>query len=180
MDVDLANLRLLDEEEEAFQEDSASVDQNHQFCLLGYGESFCPFRLQIESSKIVFGWDLSLRAVAWRRGTVVSRWLRQADRSQLSSEKMEKKFQSSDEVKDSESNSRGDLWNQSSNTNLIPLKSNQLISNTGPVNWRNLGIGVLNSIDVVNGPTDLMLKEENDPLFQLEGNVPRKLENLGR
>ncbi|MBA0577582.1 hypothetical protein Golob_027778 [Gossypium lobatum] len=36
------------------------------FCFicgrLGHWESFCPFRLQVEPSKITFGWDLSLRA----------------------------------------------------------------------------------------------------------------------
>ncbi|MBA0654479.1 hypothetical protein Goklo_021481 [Gossypium klotzschianum] len=41
------------------------------FCFicgkLGHGESFCPLRLRIEPSKIVFGWDLSLRAVVGRR-----------------------------------------------------------------------------------------------------------------
>ncbi|KAH1082362.1 hypothetical protein J1N35_022123 [Gossypium stocksii] len=37
------------------------------FCFVcgktGHGESFCPLRLGIEPSKIVFGWDSSLRAV---------------------------------------------------------------------------------------------------------------------
>ncbi|MBA0605222.1 hypothetical protein Godav_017814 [Gossypium davidsonii] len=46
---------------------------------LGHGESYCPFRLQFEPSKIVFGWDLSLRAVVRRRNTAVNRWLRAAD-----------------------------------------------------------------------------------------------------
>ncbi|MBA0753035.1 hypothetical protein Gogos_022085 [Gossypium gossypioides] len=44
------------------------------FCFicgkLGHGESYCPFRLTIDSSKIVFGWDLSLRAVVRRRNMV--------------------------------------------------------------------------------------------------------------
>ncbi|MBA0574714.1 hypothetical protein Golob_006998, partial [Gossypium lobatum] len=53
------------------------------FCFicgrLGHGESFCPLRLQIESSKIVFGWDLSLHAAIRCRNTVESRWLQAAD-----------------------------------------------------------------------------------------------------
>ncbi|MBA0790204.1 hypothetical protein Gohar_014868, partial [Gossypium harknessii] len=53
------------------------------FCFicgrLGHGESFCPLRLQIEPSKIIFGWDLSLRAVTRRRNTIESRWLRTAN-----------------------------------------------------------------------------------------------------
>ncbi|MBA0755635.1 hypothetical protein Gogos_021287, partial [Gossypium gossypioides] len=40
------------------------------FCFicgkLGHGESYCPLRLTIDSSKIVFGWDLSLCAVVRR------------------------------------------------------------------------------------------------------------------
>ncbi|KAH1064653.1 hypothetical protein J1N35_029640 [Gossypium stocksii] len=36
MEEELANLSLLDEEEEAFQEESAVVDCNYQFCLVGF------------------------------------------------------------------------------------------------------------------------------------------------
>ncbi|MBA0653713.1 hypothetical protein Goklo_020855 [Gossypium klotzschianum] len=47
------------------------------FCFicgrLGHGESFCPLRLQIEPSKIIFGWDLSLRAASRHRNTMESR-----------------------------------------------------------------------------------------------------------
>lgn len=46
------------------------------FCFiygkLGHGESYCPLRLTIDSSKIVVGWDLSLRAVARCRSMVVT------------------------------------------------------------------------------------------------------------
>ncbi|MBA0845298.1 hypothetical protein Goarm_022731 [Gossypium armourianum] len=53
------------------------------FCFicgrLGHGESFYPFRLQIEPSKITFGWDLSLRAATRHRNVMDSRWLRTAD-----------------------------------------------------------------------------------------------------
>ncbi|MFQ6635042.1 hypothetical protein Gotur_011541 [Gossypium turneri] len=47
--------------------------------LKRHEESYCPFRLQLEPSKIVFGWDLSLHAVVRRRNTAVSRWLWAAD-----------------------------------------------------------------------------------------------------
>ncbi|KAK5824612.1 hypothetical protein PVK06_019393 [Gossypium arboreum] len=63
------------------------------FCFicgkLGHGESYCPFRLRIEQSKFFFGWDISLRAVARRHNAMVSRWLREADRSQWSNGNME-------------------------------------------------------------------------------------------
>ncbi|KAH1091112.1 hypothetical protein J1N35_018369 [Gossypium stocksii] len=55
------------------------------FCFicgkLGHGESFCPFRLRIVPTSIIFGWDLSLRAEVRRRGKTESRWLRQSDGS---------------------------------------------------------------------------------------------------
>ncbi|PPS15936.1 hypothetical protein GOBAR_AA04642 [Gossypium barbadense] len=56
---------------------------------LGHGESYCPFRLRIEPANIVFGWDISLRTVVWRRSTLASRWLRQADGSQWNNENIE-------------------------------------------------------------------------------------------
>ncbi|MBA0731677.1 hypothetical protein Golax_022676 [Gossypium laxum] len=37
---------------------------------LGHWESFCPLSLQVEPSKITFGWDLSLRAAVRRRNMV--------------------------------------------------------------------------------------------------------------
>ncbi|PPD94048.1 hypothetical protein GOBAR_DD08913 [Gossypium barbadense] len=49
---------------------------------LGHEESFYPFRTRIEPSKIVFGWDISLRAALQRRNTKVSKWLREADGSE--------------------------------------------------------------------------------------------------
>ncbi|KAG8492342.1 hypothetical protein CXB51_009675 [Gossypium anomalum] len=163
------------------------------FCFicgkLGHGESYCPVRLRIEPANIVFGWDLSLRAVAQRKSSVTSR-------SQWSSENVEKNSQGSKWVNDSGSNFGGDSRDQYSNPNLLPLKYNQLISNKGYVNWRNLGSGALNATDGDNGPMNLMLEEENDPLFHLKDghfkdelrrnwndifrNVPDKLGKLGQ
>ncbi|MBA0678431.1 hypothetical protein Goari_019780, partial [Gossypium aridum] len=53
---------------------------------LGHGESYCPLRLSIDPSKIVFGWDLSIRAVARNWSRVVSKWLRAADGSPCNDE----------------------------------------------------------------------------------------------
>ncbi|MBA0633819.1 hypothetical protein Godav_029476, partial [Gossypium davidsonii] len=44
---------------------------------LGHGESFCPIRTRMAPETIVFGWDLSVRAVARRRTVFPSRWLRE-------------------------------------------------------------------------------------------------------
>ncbi|MBA0878895.1 hypothetical protein Goshw_012075 [Gossypium schwendimanii] len=57
---------------------------------LGHGESFCPFRLRIEPSKIIFGWDLSLRVVVGRRTLEVSKWLRETNGLQYFAEKLQK------------------------------------------------------------------------------------------
>ncbi|KAG8503785.1 hypothetical protein CXB51_001923 [Gossypium anomalum] len=177
MDANLANLRLLDEEEEAFQEDSALVDQNHQFCLVGrcltnsvvnfpslhntmadlwhpiggicitdlgvlkredpstillnftefwvqvhdllawlmfetmakqFGDFWGKF-LEYDSAIPTLGFQKFMRIrvcldvyvplkLTRRRGTVVGRWLRRADGSQLSSENIERNFQGSCEV----------------------------------------------------------------------------------
>ncbi|MBA0749027.1 hypothetical protein Gogos_002993 [Gossypium gossypioides] len=106
MEEELANLNLIDKEDNAFHEEATVVDQNYQFSLigkdrtvyayfqyeklslfcficgkLGHGKSFCPFWTSIESSKIVFGWDISLRVVVQRRNATVSKWLCEVDGS---------------------------------------------------------------------------------------------------
>ncbi|KAG8491552.1 hypothetical protein CXB51_014809 [Gossypium anomalum] len=126
------------------------------FCFicgkLGHDESYCPFCLRIEPSKIIFGWDISLHTVARRHNAVVSRWLREADGSQWSNGNMESINQSSNWENDSGRNLKGDSWKQSSNPNLIPLKSGQQILTKGPDSWRNLGSGDLNGSGSKNGP----------------------------
>ncbi|XP_040971398.1 uncharacterized protein [Gossypium hirsutum] len=113
------------------------------FCFicgrLRHGESYCPFRLKIEPSKIIFGWDLSLRAVPRRRNTVVSRWLREVDGSQCCGENMESFSQGSNfnKMRDSGRQSGENIGNQLSNPNLIPLGSNHQYCLNGQSNWRN-------------------------------------------
>ncbi|MBA0752280.1 hypothetical protein Gogos_001127 [Gossypium gossypioides] len=46
---------------------------------LSYGESFCPIRVRIDSSKVIFEWDISLCAVTRRRTASVSRWFGEVD-----------------------------------------------------------------------------------------------------
>ncbi|KAG8500486.1 hypothetical protein CXB51_002742 [Gossypium anomalum] len=108
---------------------------------LGHGESYCPFRLKIEPSKIVYGWDLSLRAAPRRRPTVVSRWLREADGSQC----------------------------HMSNPNLIPLGSNQQYLTNGNKNRCNFGKSALVDDGLVNGLMEMIVEDENDSIAATEG-----------
>lgn len=56
---------------------------------MGHGESFYPIRVRMDLSKIVFGWDMSLRVTTRRRTATSSRWLREADGSVCSSTEKE-------------------------------------------------------------------------------------------
>ncbi|MBA0755815.1 hypothetical protein Gogos_021725, partial [Gossypium gossypioides] len=107
MEEELANLNLIDEEDDAFHEEATVVDQNYQFSLIGkdqtvyarfqyeklslfcficgkigHVESFFRFQTRIEPSKIVFGWDISLRAMVQRQNAIVSKWLCEVDGSE--------------------------------------------------------------------------------------------------
>ncbi|MBA0834985.1 hypothetical protein Goarm_007298, partial [Gossypium armourianum] len=121
------------------------------FCFicgkLGHGESYCPFQLRVEPSKIIFGWDLSLRAVVRCRNLAISRWLRAADGSQCNAENLESLNQSFllNEDKDSSRNLRG-------------IIRKDLVTD-----------------GLVNGPMDLVLEEENDPIGMLEGNKRQRI-----
>lgn len=50
------------------------------FCgKLGHGESFCPVRVRVDSTTVIFGWDVSLRAATRRKTPELSRWLHDVD-----------------------------------------------------------------------------------------------------
>ncbi|MFQ6634880.1 hypothetical protein Gotur_011429 [Gossypium turneri] len=135
------------------------------------GESYCPFRVRIEPSKIVFGWDLSLRVVVRHRNTAMSRWLCEADGSQCNAEKLESLNQIIllNDYKVTGRNLRGIFENQILNPNLIPLGSVQQYVSNGQNNWRNWSKDDSINDGMVNGPMDLVLEGENDPIAMLEG-----------
>ncbi|MBA0669672.1 hypothetical protein Goklo_028933 [Gossypium klotzschianum] len=145
------------------------------FCFicgkLGHGESYCPFRVRVELSKIVFGWDLSLRAVVRHRNTTMSRWLREADDSQCNTENLESLNQIIllNDYKVTGRNLRGIFENQILNPNLIPLGSVQQYVTNGQNNWRNWSKDDSVNDGLVNGPMNLVLEWENDPIAMLEG-----------
>ncbi|MBA0577211.1 hypothetical protein Golob_028086 [Gossypium lobatum] len=135
------------------------------FCFicgkLGHGESYCPIRLSIDSTKIIFGWDLSLRTMVRHQKMTVSRWLRVADRSPYSEDKSTDVMygNQSNVGKDGSRNLRGSGGNL--NSILIPL---------GPVLTQGGGrivkghdgcIDTLNANRLVYGEMDLDLEEEN-------------------
>ncbi|KAH1074144.1 hypothetical protein J1N35_026472 [Gossypium stocksii] len=93
-------------------------------------------KIQIEPAKIVFYWDISLRAVVRRRigGSVRLMGLSGAMR----------------------------VWK-------ITFKE--------PDKWRNVGSRVLINDDSGNGPTYLLMEEENDPLVNLEGKKWQRIMN---
>ncbi|MFQ6634885.1 hypothetical protein Gotur_011428 [Gossypium turneri] len=209
MEEELANLSLLDDEEEVFQEEAVAMERTYQFCLVGrcltdsvvhfpslrntmadlwhpiggicitdlgkngiFSNSFMRLTLLgIEPLKIVFGWDLSLRAVVRHRNTVMSRWLREADGSQCNAENLESLNQIIllNDYKVIGRNLRGIFENQILNPNLIPLGSVQQYVTNGQNNWRNWSKDDSVNDGLVNGPMDLVLEGENDPIAMLEG-----------
>ncbi|MBA0757997.1 hypothetical protein Gotri_021036, partial [Gossypium trilobum] len=115
---------------------------------------YCPFRLQLEPSKIVFGWDLSLHAVVKRRNTTVSRWLRAADGSPYITENLVSSNHgiSINEGKYLGRNFRRFVGNKNSNPNLIPLGSVQYHGNNRKIKGRDGGNDALGADGLVYGP----------------------------
>ncbi|KAH1114034.1 hypothetical protein J1N35_007412 [Gossypium stocksii] len=108
--------------------------------------SFYPVRTRVDPLKIVFGWDLSLRAAARRCTPPVSRWLRETDRLESFLIKKEKDLSGKKlgSLKDSRSNFRDDLVQFYPNPNLIPLGSGQLASFKGLSRWNNMVTHAIN------------------------------------
>ncbi|MBA0821936.1 hypothetical protein Goarm_018762 [Gossypium armourianum] len=123
------------------------------FCFicgkLGHGESYCPFRLQFEPSKIVFGWDLSLRAVVRCQNTAVNRWLRAADGSPCVTENLVS-FNHGISINEGKDLGRNFKGRDGDNDALV-------------------------ADGLVYGPMDLVLDEEDDPIALLKGKRDREL-----
>ncbi|KAA3479975.1 reverse transcriptase [Gossypium australe] len=210
MEEELAGLSLLDDEDEAFQEEAAVVDRKYQFCLVGrcltdnLGDKRYLFQFFHEVyvqrvisrtpwffnnhllilQRVQNGEDPSVLALNFsefwvqvhelppgRRNVVASRWLRDADRSQISAEYLKGANQSNSINTENviSCNLGEDFRNQVCNPNSIPLGSNQQNIIHGYNNWRDWSKGGSNIGGLVNGPMDLVLEEEHDPIAMLEG-----------
>ncbi|PPS01021.1 hypothetical protein GOBAR_AA19641 [Gossypium barbadense] len=75
----------------------------------------------------------------------------------------------SGEERDTGRNNRVDMEKSYLNLNFIPVGSGQKILTKGIDNWRNMNSKELNGADSDNGPMDLVLTKENDPLLSMEG-----------
>ncbi|MFQ6634403.1 hypothetical protein Gotur_012097, partial [Gossypium turneri] len=150
------------------------------FCFicgrLGHGESFCPLRLQIEPSKIIFSWDLSLRAASRRQNTMESRWLRTADGTPYVLDMGGHSNQSSllYEEKRPGWSSRSATGNQNIDPNLVQLGAEHY----GGSNRDRLGFDGgdvrMGNVGDVYGSMELFSNEEEDPVALLEGIVRNK------
>ncbi|MBA0699637.1 hypothetical protein Goari_001250 [Gossypium aridum] len=109
-------------------------------------KSFCPIRVRIDSSKVIFEWDISLCAVTKRRTAPVSRWLGEVGGPVCRN--LDK------ESGDNGHNDRNDsdilwLWKDDLerlylNLNYIPLGPRIEALNYEHVNQQNMGCGVDN------------------------------------
>ncbi|MBA0807218.1 hypothetical protein Gohar_023038, partial [Gossypium harknessii] len=142
-----------------------------------HGESFCPLRLQIDPSKIVFGWDSSIRATGRRRNTVMSKWLRAADGTQCTTENFAGVRQelSSNEGKDLRQNIRGVVGCQNINPNLIPLGYGRAGNRNKFINGHGGGSDMRKIDGIATGALELVLNEEDDPIALLEGKKRQRI-----
>ncbi|KAH1032562.1 hypothetical protein J1N35_044736, partial [Gossypium stocksii] len=122
------------------------------FCFicgnLGHGENFCPVRLRVDQSQIVFGWDITLWATARRRGPTESGW------------KGQKSVTSSD-LGNIDRRNRPQF---SLNPNFIPLHTGQVESIKGSVGCSNIPNQDLNGEIFGVGPIEFQVDNEIDPV----------------
>ncbi|MFQ6662339.1 hypothetical protein Gotur_030204 [Gossypium turneri] len=136
---------------------------------LGHGESYCPVRLAIEPSKIVFGWDLSLRAVVRRQNMAASRWLHAVDGSPYGGE-------NSTGVMSGNIRGFGRILNPS----ILPLGPGSVQGGGRMVKKRDGCIDNLTANGIVQGEMELDVEGENEPLELAEGKKRQRIVESSR
>ncbi|KAK5836464.1 hypothetical protein PVK06_012254 [Gossypium arboreum] len=164
MEEELANLRILDEEEKAFQEEAAMVDRSYQFYLVGQ----C-----LTDSVVHFPYLRNTMADLWHpiRGICITDL---GDKRYL--------FQFFHEVDMQRMLSSTPCWDTARVTVLFDFRLNQLILSLvgiyhcvqwcgDEVHWR-----VGGSVKLMDhSGTMRILKKENDPLINLEGKKQQRI-----
>ncbi|MBA0736562.1 hypothetical protein Gogos_010100, partial [Gossypium gossypioides] len=184
-------LNLIDEKEEVFQEEALVVDNEYKIFQVGrcltdivvhfpsmrnmMADLWHPFRgysYQILVRKVVFKWDISLRATTRRRSTLVSRWFREADGlvcKNLDKESVDNGHNGRDD-RDMRLIWRDDLGRLYPNLNNIPLGPRTKALRKESINQQNMGCEVENWVASIPEPIDLILEGENDPFDTMNGN----------
>ncbi|MBA0783320.1 hypothetical protein Gotri_001050 [Gossypium trilobum] len=156
------------------------------FCFicgrLGHGESFCPLRLQIEPSKIIFGWDLSLRAVTRRRNITESKLLRTDNWTMYVLDKTGNSNPNSllTEEKRSMWISKGATGNQNINPNFIQLGTENYDGSSRDRSGYDGGDVRIRADGAVYGSLELVSNEEDDPIALLEGKKRQRMGESSR
>ncbi|KAH1039990.1 hypothetical protein J1N35_041733 [Gossypium stocksii] len=189
MEDDLANLNLVDEEEEAFQEDAVVVDQNLQLSLVGrcltdsivhfpslrntMANLWHPIRgiciSDMRERRILFQFFHEVDIQRVLAGTPW--WLREADETESILLENEREFRGRNlgNMSVSGNTRRNDLAQFYPNPNFIPLGSSQSVHDKGLTKWTNVANHTFNEAVVGHGPIELHLDEEHDSLHASKG-----------
>ncbi|PPS02002.1 hypothetical protein GOBAR_AA18669 [Gossypium barbadense] len=119
--------------------------------------------MHIDPSKIIFGWDISLRATGRCRNATTSRWLRDSDGSECNKVIMERNFmsQKSGRKHDLRRNSRGEMEKLPCNSIQADLESSQKFSIKGDCHWHNLDSNDINKTEYTEQPIAMKMLSWN-------------------
>ncbi|MBA0701947.1 hypothetical protein Goari_022725 [Gossypium aridum] len=160
MEDAMANLKLLNDEEEAIHEVEGSVSAAYQFCL-----TFLRIRVRLDviaplkrKKKVLFGKSMVVYArFKYEKLSLFCFICGRLGR-----------------------NFRGVAVNQNVNPNLIPLGSGQYYGNSRLNNGCDGGNDMMVADGAVYGPMDLVLNEEDDPIALLEGKKRQRIVESSR
>ncbi|MFQ6644926.1 hypothetical protein Gotur_019956 [Gossypium turneri] len=158
MEEAMENLNLMDDEEDAFQEDERAVGRVNQLCLVGQCLTDSVVHFPSLRNTLADLWHPIGGILLRRRNMAVSRWLRAIDGSPYSEENLAGVMYG---------NARGSGRNL--NPNLIPLGPDPIQGGGRFVKKWDGCIDNLTANGIIQGEMDLDLEEENEPLELSEG-----------